>query len=182
MFDVLRRYGKKLNPLKCAFGVSSAKFLGFMVNARGIEVNPEEIEALKIIQPPYTRRRMQRLNGKVATLSRFISKATNKCIHFFDTLKKDKGKFVWTTECEAAFRELMEHLKSLPVLSKTICGDDLYLYLVVSAHALSVALIREDQKVQLLVYYVSKRFIKAESRYPRLEKLVYFLLITTRKL
>lgn len=54
MFDVLRRYVMKLNLLKCAFRVSSEKFLGFMVNARGIDVNPEQIEALKIVKPPST--------------------------------------------------------------------------------------------------------------------------------
>ena len=110
MFNVLRRYGMKLNPLKCAFGVSSGKFLGFMVNAREIEVNPEQIEALKSLKSPFTRKEMQSLNGKVVFLSRFISRATNKCIHFFGALKKEKGKFVWTTDYEAAFQELLEHL------------------------------------------------------------------------
>ena len=45
-FVVLRKYKIKLNPLKCAFGVASGKFLGFMVNHRGIEANPEKIQAL----------------------------------------------------------------------------------------------------------------------------------------
>ena len=45
-FKVLRNYRMKLNPLKCAFGVASGKFLGFMVNSRGIEANPEKIRAL----------------------------------------------------------------------------------------------------------------------------------------
>lgn len=115
-----------------------------MVNARGIEVNIEQIEALKIVKPPSTWREMQSLNGKVAALSRFISKAIDKCIHFFDDLKKDKGKWMWITECESALQELLEHLKSLPVLSKPICGEDLYLYLAVSTNALSITLVREE--------------------------------------
>ena len=44
-FVVLRKYRMKLNPLKCAFGVASGKFLGFMVNHRGIKANPEKIQA-----------------------------------------------------------------------------------------------------------------------------------------
>ena len=40
MFDILRKYQMKLNPLKCAFGVGSGKFLGFMANQQGIEANP----------------------------------------------------------------------------------------------------------------------------------------------
>lgn len=153
-----------------------------MVNIRGIEVNPEQISALELVQAPFTRKKMQSLNGKVAVLSRFISKATDKCIHFFDALKKERGKFVWTPECGIAFQELMRHFKASPVLSKLVCGEDLYLYLAMSPHALNVALVRNEQKVQLPVYYVSKRFTEAESRYPKLEKLAYCLLIAARKL
>ena len=46
MFNILQKYQMKLNPLKCAFGVGSGKFLGFMVNQCGIEANPEKIKAL----------------------------------------------------------------------------------------------------------------------------------------
>ena len=45
-FDILRQYNIKLNPSKCAFGVSSGKFLGFMVSYRGIEANPDKIQAI----------------------------------------------------------------------------------------------------------------------------------------
>ena len=45
-FNILRKYQMKLNPSKCAFGVSSSKFLGFMVSRRGIEANPEKIRAI----------------------------------------------------------------------------------------------------------------------------------------
>ena len=50
MFKILRRYHMKLNLLKCTFGVAFGKFLGFMVNQRGIEANPEKIQALLDIQ------------------------------------------------------------------------------------------------------------------------------------
>ena len=45
-FRILRAYRMKLNPLKCALGIAYRKFLGFMVNQRGIEANPEKIQAL----------------------------------------------------------------------------------------------------------------------------------------
>ena len=51
-FAVLRKYRMKLNPLKCTFGVASGKFLDFMVNHRGIEVNPEKIQALINMESP----------------------------------------------------------------------------------------------------------------------------------
>ena len=52
IFNTLRRYNMKLNPSKCAFGVASGKFLGFMVSHRGIEANPEKIKAILDIKPP----------------------------------------------------------------------------------------------------------------------------------
>ena len=50
-FDTLRQYHMKLNPSKCAFGVSSGKFLGFMVSHRGIEANPDKIQAILDMKP-----------------------------------------------------------------------------------------------------------------------------------
>ena len=86
----------KLNPNKCAFGVMAGKFLGFMVSQRGIEVNPEKIRAIMELEPPMTAKEVQSLNGKIAALNRFISKATDKCLPFFCTLRKS---FEWTDEC-----------------------------------------------------------------------------------
>ena len=50
-FNTLRRYNMKLNPSKCAIGVVSGKFLGFMVLHRGIEANPEKIKAIIDMKP-----------------------------------------------------------------------------------------------------------------------------------
>ena len=63
----------KLNPLKCAFGVSSGKFLGFMVNQRGIEANPEKINALLEMNSPRKPKEVMSLADKVAALSHFVS-------------------------------------------------------------------------------------------------------------
>ena len=51
-FNTLRRYNMKLNPSKCAFGVSLGKFLGFMVSHRGIEANLDKIQAILDMKPP----------------------------------------------------------------------------------------------------------------------------------
>jgi len=125
MFHVLRKYGMKLNLLKCSFGVSSGKFLGFIVHARGIETNPAQVHALKNIKIASTRREMQCLNRKVAALSWFISKATDKCVPFFKALKSEKEKFKWTDECLAAFLSLLEHLQQPHLLSTPSKEEDL---------------------------------------------------------
>ena len=86
----------KLNPSKWVFGVSSRKFLGFMVSQRGIEANPDKIQAILSIEPPKNIKEVQSLTGQVAALNRFVSKATDKCLPFFKVLKK---AFEWTDEC-----------------------------------------------------------------------------------
>ena len=78
----------KLNPSKCAFGVSSGKFLGFMVSQREIEANPEKVRAILEMSSPKTVKEVQSFTGKVVALNRFISKAIEKCLPFFKTLKK----------------------------------------------------------------------------------------------
>ena len=95
-FDTLHSYNMKINPRKCAFRVTAGKFLGFIMSQRGIEVNPNKIQAIMEMPPPRNMKEVQSLNGKVAALNRFISRATNKCLPFFYTLKKH---FEWMAEC-----------------------------------------------------------------------------------
>ena len=87
MFNTLRQYNMKLNPSKYAFGVSFGKFLSFMVSQRGIEANPERVRAILDISSPKTIKEVQSFTGRVAALNSFVSKATNKCLSFFKTLK-----------------------------------------------------------------------------------------------
>ena len=76
-FATLPKYQIKLNLLKCAFEVASRKLLGFMVNHRGIEANPTKIQALIDRRSPTKMKKVQSLTGRVTTLSRFISRATD---------------------------------------------------------------------------------------------------------
>ena len=68
----------KLNPTKCAFGVSAGKFLGFIVNSRGIEANPDKIKAVLDMQLPSNAKEIQRLTGRIAAPSLFISRSSDK--------------------------------------------------------------------------------------------------------
>ena len=110
----------KLNLGKCAFGVTVGKFLGFMVSQRGIEANPDKIQAIMEMAPPRNVKEMQSLNGKIAALNRFVSRATDKCLPFFRTLKKS---FEWTAECQQAFEELKAYLFASPLLSSSQPGE-----------------------------------------------------------
>ena len=86
-FERLNMHNMKLNPAKCWFAVESREFLGYLITFRGIEANPKQITALIEMVSPKTKREVQRLTGRVAALNRFISRSTDKCLPFYDTLK-----------------------------------------------------------------------------------------------
>ncbi|CAL9021010.1 unnamed protein product [Prunus brigantina] len=135
MFSILKDYRMRLNPTKCAFGLSSGKFLGFMISQRGIEANPEKIKAIIDMETPKTQKDIQSLTGRVAALTRFISRATDKCVPFFKALKGDKHHITWTPECDQAFQDLKNCMSKAPLLSKPLPGEVLLLYLSVSSTA-----------------------------------------------
>ena len=109
-FQILKNYNMKLNPAKCAFGVSADKFLGFIVNHRGIKANPDKIKVVLDMPSPSGIKEVQRLTGRIAALSRFVSKASDKCQPFFQVLKK---AFQWDAKCEEALTTLKTYLSSL---------------------------------------------------------------------
>jgi len=168
-----------LDPAKCAFGVSSGKFLGFMVSRRGIKANPEKVSAVLGMQSPQTTKQLQQLTGRIAASNRFISRSIDKCLPFFKILKK---AFEWNSECQEAFGKLKEYLTNPPLLSRPDEGEILYLYLAVSSSAVSIALVWEDSGIQKPVYFTSKVLHGAEERYPRIEKLAFTLIVSTRRL
>ena len=134
----------KLNSSKCAFEVLLRKFLGFMVSQRGIEANPDKIQAILNMEPPKNIKEAQSLTRRFATLNRFVSKAIDKCLPFFKVLKK---AFEWTDKCQKALQDLKVYLTIAPLLSPSIPGEELYLYLAMSPHAVSLALVREEGKI-----------------------------------
>ena len=180
VFKVLRQHKLCLNSDKYAFGVRVGKFLGYLITNRGIEVNPDQIEAAQHLKSPGNSKEMQVLTGMLAALNWFISKFTDCCRPFYQLLKKWKG-FKWNEECERAFQDLKEYLMRAPMLTTPELGEDLFMYLSVFDHTISVVLLR-DQGVQQLVYYISKTLVDAETRYLPLEKLVLALVHATRKL
>ena len=169
----------KLNPAKCAFGVSAGKFLGFIVNHRGIEANPNKIKAVLDMPSSSGIKEVQRLTGRIASLSRFVSKASDKCQPFFQVLKK---AFQWDMKCEEAFSALKTYLSSPPILVSPVEGELLTLYLAVSDFSTSAVLVRDKERVQHPVYYCSRALRGAEVRYLRMEKLILALVTTAWKL
>ena len=119
------------------------------------------------------------MTGRIAALSRFVFRASDKCQPFFRVLKK---AFQWDTKCEEAFTALKTYLSSPPILVSPIEGELLTLYLAVSDFSTSAVLVRDKEQVQHPVYYCSRALRGVEERYPRMEKLILTLVTTARKL
>ena len=180
VIEVLWKHKLRLNAEKCAFGVGVGKFLGYLITGQGIEVNPDQIEAMKHLKSLSNPKEVQVLTGMLAALNRFISKFADRCRPFYQLLRRWKG-FQWDEECEKAFQDLKEYLTQAPMLTAPDPGEDLFMYLSVSNHTISVVLLR-DQGVQHPAYYISKTLVDAKTRYLPLEKLVLALVQATRKL
>ena len=134
----------KLNPSKCAFGVSASRFLGFMVTQRGIEANPAQLKAILESPAPSSRKEVKQLTGRLAALGRFISRFINRLKPFFVTLK-GANRARWNEECDEALTTIKQYLVEPPVLASPEAGETQFVYHVVSDASVSTALFKEDE-------------------------------------
>nr|ABA92716.2 retrotransposon protein, putative, unclassified [Oryza sativa Japonica Group] len=143
VFERTRKYGLKMNPTKCAFGVSAGQFLGFLVHERGIEVTQRSINAIKKIQPPKDKTKLQELIGKINFVRRFISNLSGILEHFTPLLRlKADQEFTWGAEQQKALDNIKEYLSSPPVLIPPQKGIPFRLYLsAVCTHSCGIGLV-----------------------------------------
>jgi hypothetical protein len=115
-FDNLNMYKLKLNPTKYSFGVLAGQLLGFLVSGRGIEANPEKIQAILTMGKPVKLHDIQKLAGCVTALSQFVARLGEKALPFYALIKKLDDKFEWIEEADTAFAQLKKVLSTPPVL------------------------------------------------------------------
>jgi hypothetical protein len=178
-FASLREYRWKLNPNKCIFG--------FIISHRGIEANPKKISAITSMKAPTCIKDVQKLTGCMATLNRFISKLGERGLPFFKLLKHQE-KFAWTPEADQAPAQLKDCLSKPPVLTAPRKKEQLLLYLAATTNVVSTAIVVERQEdghaypVHRPVYFVIEVLSESKARYQPVQKLLYAVLITSRKL
>jgi hypothetical protein len=139
------------------------------------------------MQPPKTLRHVQQLTGRLAALSRFISKLGEKALPFYRLLQKTDN-FTWTEEAQAAFDDLKRRLSTSPVLVTPREKEPMFLYIAATYQVVSTALVvkrvedGKEHRVQRPVYYVSEVLSPTKQRYPHYQKLVYAIYMTGKKL
>ncbi|XP_070017006.1 uncharacterized protein [Nicotiana sylvestris] len=170
-FQRLRRYNLKFNPAKCAFGVPSGKLLGFVVNRRGIELDPSKIKAIQELSPSKNKIEVMSLLGRLNYISRFIAQLTTTCEPIFKLLKKNVA-LKWTDECQEAFDKIKRYLLNPHVLVLPEPGRPLILFLTVLDNSFGCVLGQHDitgKKEQTIYYlkfdiiYVTRTAMKAQA-------------------
>ncbi|GJU68572.1 reverse transcriptase domain-containing protein [Tanacetum coccineum] len=183
-FKTLRKTNMKLNPKKCTFGVEEGMFLGYQVNTKCIKICLDKVDAILSLQSPKCLKDVQKLNGKLASLNRFLAKSAEKSLPFFKTLKKctKKSDFLWIEEAEAAFRQMKEHIAKLPMLTAPEEQEELIIYLAASKEAVSAVLITKREARQMPIYFVSRVLRGPEVNHTSMEKLVLALVHASKRL
>ncbi|KAM1025002.1 hypothetical protein TB2_037606 [Malus domestica] len=155
-----------MNPLKCAFGVTSRMFLGFIVKHRGIEVDQSKIKAIQSMPWPRNLHELKSLQGWLAFIRRFISNLAGRCQPFSRLMKKDVS-FVWDKACNNAFESIKKYLSSPPVLGAHVLGKLLILYIAAQEssklrhymHAYTIHLVAKAD----LIIYVPAKAVKGQA-------------------
>jgi hypothetical protein len=177
----------KLDPEKCVFGVPRGMLLGFVVSEHGIEVNPKKISAIMDMGPIKNLKGVQRVTGCLTALSRFIARVRERSLPLYMLMKKS-DHFTCTPEAQEALDSLKNLLKSSSLLTDPTAEEPMLLYISATTQVVSAALVVEweepqrSRKMQRPVYFVSEVLSDSKTRYSHMQKLVYAILMTKRKL
>ena len=146
-----------MNPLKCAFGVSAGRFLGFIIHESGIEIDPAKIEAIQKVQAPSCKKDMQKFLGKVNYLRRFITNLSGKVDAFTQILRlKNDDEFTWGAKQQEAFDRIKACLSKPPVLRKPSRGLPFRLYIAAEERVIGAALTQEAEGQEYVITYLSR--------------------------
>nr|GEU64326.1 reverse transcriptase domain-containing protein [Tanacetum cinerariifolium] len=176
-FKTLREINMKLNPKKCTFGMKEGVFMGYKVNAYGLKVCLDNVEAVLRLSSPKCLKDVQRLNGKLASLNKFLYKSAEKSLPFFKTLKKctKKSDFQWIAEVKMAFKQMKTLIAELPMLTASKEKEELVISLATAKETISAVLMTERDEKQMPVYFVSRALQGLKINYTPMEKLILAL-------
>jgi hypothetical protein len=151
----MRKYGLRMNPLKCTFGVTSGRLLGFIVHEHSIQIDPKKIESIRKMGEPVCKKDVQKLLGKINYLRCFISNLAGQVEPWLPLiqLKHEKG-FTWGAEQREAFQKIKEYLMSPPMLQAPKAGNPLKMYIATQERVIGAVLLQEEDGKEFLVGYV----------------------------
>ncbi|CAL2266939.1 unnamed protein product [Prunus armeniaca] len=167
---------------KCAFRVSSGKFLGFQVHQCGIDVDPKKTRAINSLAPPRNPKELKSFMGRLSYIQRFIPGLVATMGVFTPLLKKGRP-YEWSKKCQEAYKQVQQIITKLPTMRAPMPRHPLNLYLAVTNTAVGAILAQDDHSgEESPIYYVSRQLRGAEMRYPKTELLCLALVYAAQHL
>lgn len=163
--QILSNNGLKLNKEKCAFNQSKIKFLGHVFTEKGLEVDPEKVEAIKNLRMPNDKEALQRLLGAVTYLGKFVPNLSQITSPLRELLKKGTA-WHWEIQHEQAYHKIIDALVNAPVLQFYDVKEDVTLSVDSSSKAFGGVLMQNGHPVA----YASKSLSSSEQNWPQIEK------------
>ena len=180
VFDRLRRYQLKMNPLKCVFGFTYGKFLRFIIRHRGIEVDQSKIAAIRDMSELRNLQELRSLQGCLALIRWFISNLIGRCQPFNQLMKKNVP-FVWNEACHNAFESIKKYLANPPILGAPMAWKPLILYIATQECSLGALIAQENEEnKESALYYLSRTLTGPKVNYSLIEKTCLALIFSTK--
>lgn len=177
--DVLRKLYQRLkdanltvNFKKCVFCRSALKFLGFIVDERGLRTDPDKVSAILSYPTPKNTTQIRRLVGLIGYYRRFLRNFSTVCSPITDLLKgQKKGQPVsWTPEADSAFQEIKKMLTSTPILASADFNEQFCIICDASDTGVGGVLFQENDGLEHPIAYFSKTLNRCQRKYSTTEK------------
>jgi hypothetical protein len=169
VFRRLLKAGLTLKEAKCEFCKSELKFLGYVVNRQGLNVDPLKVSAVLDMPRPKVVRDVRRLIGMMSWYRRFVPNFSTMVAPLTNLTKK-KTRFVWSTECERAFSEVKNALISAPILSCPDFNHPFTLQCDASDIGIGAVLTQNFDGNERVICYLSRALSLTERKYSTTEK------------
>ena len=190
VMDRLREHNLKTKLPKCQFMKEETKYLGFIINKRGIKPDLDKVEEIRAMPELKSVREVRGFIGAIGYYRRFIP-AFSRLAGPMIALTKKYARFKWTEDCQRAFNCLKEQLTAIPLLAYPDLGRPLILYTDASDKCVGAVLTQpcpeKDGPVpnipeEVPVYFLSHRLSETQQRWPVIEKEAYAIMYAVQKL
>ena len=146
VLDKLREHRFYAKFSKCEFWLDEVLYLGHIISAKGISVNPEKVEAIVKWQPPENVKQLRSFLGLASYCRRFVENFSKIAKPLSNLLQKNV-KYAWTPECDVALNTLKEKLISAPVLTPPDESKPFQVFCDASLQGLGAVLMQDKQVV-----------------------------------
>ena len=161
VLETLREHQLYAKLSKCQFWLDRVAFLGHIISAEGISVDPQKIEAIVNWQPPTNVTEIRSFLGLAGYYRKFVEGFSKIATPLTRLIRKEE-KFIWSDACQHGFDELKHRLTSAPILTLPSGSEGFVVYCDASRHGLGSVLMQHER----VIAYASRHLRKHEQNYP----------------